>query len=145
MRETGVEMAFMSRLATRERRFLPAAGDLAQALVILAAGRAAFEMRAHPGEELVGVIAGQLEVDVLVQQLEALVAADLGPIGAEQAGEQVAGVGRHVGLPSESAARSLCRASCNVLYRAPRVVLKRSARTSIGTPSRARATKTTRW
>jgi hypothetical protein len=50
--------------------------ELAQAGVILVAGGAALEVGAHPGHAGVGVLAGELEVDVLVEQLEALLAAD---------------------------------------------------------------------
>ena len=41
--------------------------------------------------------------------------------------------------------RSFVRASCSVLYNAPRVVSRRSASTSIGTPLSATATSTVRW
>ena len=43
------------------------------------------------------------------------------------------------------ASRSLRRASCKVLYSAPRVEPSRSASTSIGTPLSASATNTSRW
>src|ERR1044072_7982027 len=48
-----------------------------QALVILPTGRAAFEMRGHAGHGAA--------LDVLVEVLEALLAADFGAGGAEQA------------------------------------------------------------
>jgi len=80
----------LSLLASPAREFLP--GDLAQALVLLAARRAALEVLAHPGDLSVGVVAGELGLDVLVEQLEALVAADLAALRAEQAGEQVVGI-----------------------------------------------------
>src|SRR6185436_9883369 len=54
-----------------------AADQLAQALVVLAAGGAALEVRAHPGHPGLGVLTGELELDVLVEALEALLAADL--------------------------------------------------------------------
>src|SRR3954447_14841802 len=89
-------------------------------------------MRAHSGDGLA--------LDVLVDVLEALLAADLGLGGPEQAVDDVA----HDAAPSTHA-RSLRRASCKVLYSAPRVVSRRWARTSIGTPSTARASRTARW
>src|SRR3954468_10134377 len=96
-------------------------------------------MRAHARDELLAV---ELCFDVLVEALEALVAADLGLGGPEQAVDEVA-VG-HDEAPSRHA-RNLRRASCKVLYSAPRVVSRRSARTSIGTPSTASARRTARW
>src|SRR5262245_60196598 len=104
----------------REQRALagrPGAQQLYEAVVLLAARRAAVEVRAHPGPRRLRVAAAELQLDVLVEPLEALVAADLGSIGSEQPVEQV-----HLGPPSPatsprsaSRARSLRRASCNVL------------------------------
>src|SRR3954470_16504927 len=96
-------------------------------------------MRAHARDELLAL---ELGLDVLVEALEALVAADLGLGGPEQAVDEVA-VGHDV-APSRHA-RNLRRASCKVLYSAPRLVSRRSARTSIGTPSTASASRTARW
>src|SRR5690242_15304012 len=48
-----------------------------QALVVLPAGRAAAEMSAEAREARVGVSAGKLELDVFVEQLEALITAHL--------------------------------------------------------------------
>jgi hypothetical protein len=48
-----------------------------QALMILAARRTAIEVCSQPGKVGVGVGAGDLEVDVLVEQLETLLARDL--------------------------------------------------------------------
>src|SRR4051794_19653068 len=90
----------LSLLASVGRRFLPGR-DLAQAGVLFAARRAALEVLAHAGDLRVGVLAVELELDVLVEQLEAFVAADLRALGAEQAGKQV--VGGH----GSSLARSL--------------------------------------
>ena len=45
--------------------------------MVLAAGGAALQVLAQPGQPRIGVLAGELEVDVLVEQLEALLAADL--------------------------------------------------------------------
>ena len=75
---------------------------------------------AMPGDRPVGVASLQLGVDVLVEPLEALLAADLGPGGAEQLGDELALwiVCAHDAAPrswSASAARSLRRASCRVL------------------------------
>src|SRR5262245_35639693 len=96
-----------------------------EAFVILPTGGAALEVGRHAG--------GVAPFDVLVEVLEALLTGHLGALGAEQA---------HDSPPIT--ARSLRRASCSVLYSAPRVVSRRSARTSIGTPLSARATKTSR-
>src|SRR3954451_6727934 len=98
--------------------------EVAQAVVVLVAGRAALQVGLHAGQHGVGVRAGELELDVLVEQLEARFAADLGVGGAQQLGDQLAGlmVGAHVRLPvvvvvsgpspaSVSAVRSLRRAS----------------------------------
>jgi hypothetical protein len=65
-----------------------AANEVAQAAVVLLAGRAPVEMRAHAGHGHVGVAAAHLGVDVLVEPVEALVASELGLPGAEQAGGQ---------------------------------------------------------
>ena len=48
------------------------------------AGRAALEVGAHARDPVVGVRALKLELDVLVELLEALVAEQLGLGGAEQ-------------------------------------------------------------
>jgi hypothetical protein len=48
-----------------------------EALVILAARRTAIEVCSQPGKVSIGVGAGDLEVDVLVEQLETLLARDL--------------------------------------------------------------------
>src|SRR5581483_7745927 len=117
-----------------------AQGD--EALVLLGAGRATGEVGAHAGHRLVGGGTVELELDVLVEPLEALVAAELGLAGPEQARQDVT----HAASPlSARWARSLRRASWRVLYSAPRVVARRSARTSMGTPFSARATSTSRW
>src|SRR5262245_23814737 len=60
-----------------------------QALVLLAAGGAAFEVGAEAGELAVCVTPGELELDVPVELLEALVAADLRVGGSEQAAERL--------------------------------------------------------
>src|SRR5436190_5682499 len=66
-------------------RALSAAGcERPQALVLLAAGRAAVEVRTQPGQGRVRVGARELEVDVTVELGEALVAADLRPGRAEE-------------------------------------------------------------
>ena len=70
--------------------------------MVLIAGRAAFEMRAHTRDLLVGGCAGELELDVAVELVEALLAGQLGPAG-RGAGQGVAGaaVGSgHERLPS---------------------------------------------
>jgi hypothetical protein len=57
--------------------------------VILVAGGTALEVSAHAGQAGVGVLAGQLELDVLVEELEALLAADLGIGRSDQSGDQL--------------------------------------------------------
>ena len=52
--------------------------------MLLPAGLAAGQVGPEPGEVGVGVVAGQLQLDVAVQLGEALVAADLRVLGAEQ-------------------------------------------------------------
>src|SRR5919201_5725596 len=132
------------------------ADERAQALVLLAAGGAAVEVGAQSGHDRVRVLAGELELDVLVELREALVAADLRRRGPEQPSERLLQIRPFAHLPSlpshaSSASpdssrclRSFRRASCNVLYSAPRVVLRRSASTSIRTPFNASATSTCR-
>ena len=61
-----------------------------QALVILAAGRAALEMRAHARHGGVGVHTGELGLHVAVELREALVAGELRPGRAEDEVETVA-------------------------------------------------------
>ena len=105
---------------------LLAADEGAQALVLLAAGRASLQVGAQPWKRSVGVCAGDLELDVAVQLVEALVAADLGPGGAKEAAEcllQVRALRHVVSSSSESGwrpqlsrcLRSFRRASCRVL------------------------------
>ena len=72
---------------------LLAADERAQALVLLAAGGAAGEVGAQPGNGRVGVGARELELDVPVELVEALVAADLGRGRAEQAAESLLQLG----------------------------------------------------
>ena len=90
----------------------------AQALVLLAAGRAAAEVRAHTRDAGVRAGAAQLELDVLVESLEALVAADLRARPA-RAGVRRRSLGhgsaRRQAAPRPARARSLRRASCRVL------------------------------
>ena len=64
-----------------------AADEGAQARVVLPAGRAAGQVRLHPGDGRIRVVAGELEIDVAVQLFEALLAADLraGPARAAAA------------------------------------------------------------
>src|SRR5215212_2879152 len=94
------------------RRFLLLRGhEVAQAFVLLGAGRAARQMRAHAWDGGIGVAAGKLDLDVAVELVEAGLASELGVGGAEQAAEQVVG---HGSSPP-SARRSLRRASCSGL------------------------------
>ena len=59
-----------------------------QAVVVFRAGGAALEVGAHARDRRVGVGAGELELDVAVELLEALLAAELRAAGAGQAREQ---------------------------------------------------------
>jgi hypothetical protein len=56
-----------------------------QAEVLLVASGAAMEMGPHPGDRLVGVGSGELKLDVAVELLEALLAAELRTGGAKHA------------------------------------------------------------
>src|SRR5690242_2557215 len=99
-------------------------------------------MAAQPRQCRVGVGARQLELDEPVELLEALVAADLVPAGTKE----MVHVHESTSRPRAATnARRLFRASCSVLYSAPRVVPRRSASTSIGTPFNVSATSTRRW
>ena len=62
-----------------------AADELEQAVVVLAAGGAAGQVRPHARHGAVGVAAGEREVDVAVELLEALLAGQLGPAGPSSA------------------------------------------------------------
>jgi hypothetical protein len=64
-----------------------------EAEVLLVAGLAALEVRAHAGDQLVGAAAAlpELELDVAVELLEALLAAQLGAGRPEQASQGVVG------------------------------------------------------
>ena len=93
--------------------------------MLLAAGGAAVEMGAQPGNRAVGVGTGELELDVPVELVEADVAADLGACRAQEPAERAHRVGRlhHFSSSQLSSARphscrwarSFCRASCKVL------------------------------
>src|SRR5215216_5621726 len=97
------------------------ADEREQAFVVFVAGGAAFEVRAHAGDLLVGGCGGELELDVVVELIEALLAGELRAGGAEELREELRVV-RLVGLGHEKgsvsprpraarAPRSLCRAS----------------------------------
>src|SRR5262245_60541598 len=64
--------------------------QLAQALVVLGAGRAALQMLAHTGQARVGVLTRELQLDVLVEQLEAVLAGHLVSGRPQKPGDQVA-------------------------------------------------------
>ena len=61
--------------------------------MLLAARRAAREMGSQARKSRLGVLAGELELDETVDLVEALVAADLRPSGAEEAVERFPGWG----------------------------------------------------
>ena len=81
--------------------------------MLLAARRAAVEVRAHPGHRGVGIATGGLEVDVLVESLEARVAVDLEAGGPEQRGHD--GCSHVIVSPGSTSLRRRVRASCSVL------------------------------
>ena len=112
--------------AGRLARRLVAADEGAQALVLLAARGAPCQVRAEPGDGGIDVGAGQLELDVAVELVEAGIAADLRLGWSEQTAECVVEVGAfaHVASsrsePTESPHSSRClrsfrRASCSDL------------------------------
>src|SRR5215208_3000934 len=151
---------FSSYLAFPGSALLPVSLDKrAQAEVILLTGGAAFEMRSNPRDRFVRLSTGDLELDESIESLEALVTAHLSIGRTEQAANQAVlgpSLVRHPMAPfslleraaspvASSLRRSLRRASWRVLYKAPRVVPSRSAKTSIGTSLRASATSTSRW
>jgi hypothetical protein len=76
MRELPVPLE--SSLASGSSRLGFRAHQRGEAFVVLVAGRAALEVRSHAGDARVGVAAGELELDVAVQVLEAFVARQLG-------------------------------------------------------------------
>src|SRR5207245_7781545 len=69
------------------------ANERAQAFVLLAAGGATSEVRAQAGHRRVGVAAGELELDVLVELLEALLAANLVACRPQQPAERLLQLG----------------------------------------------------
>ena len=93
--------------------------------MLLAAGRAAGQMGAQARDRRIGVRTGELQLDVSVELLEALVAADLRPSRAEEPSEcrvhvrslhQLASSSVSSDSPSSSRwPRSLRRASWSVL------------------------------
>ena len=102
-----------------------AAEQREQAVMILTAGRAAAKVNAHHRHLDVGRPAGQFELDIRVEDIEALLTAKLGTGRPDQvsdvAGPVIWHVPGHLRSPSTpspriaSAARSLRRESCNVL------------------------------
>src|SRR5262249_12270842 len=58
-----------------------------QAEVVLAAGRTAVEVRPHAGDRVVGRSTLELDLDIAVELVEALLAAELGLLGAQQAAQ----------------------------------------------------------
>src|SRR4051812_37945860 len=106
----------LARLAADERE---------QAVVILAAGGAADKMGTQARDRRVGISAGDFELDVAVKFFETDIAADLGLDGPQQTSQcplDLEVLGHSSSSQSLSAkprstrcARSLRRASCNVL------------------------------
>ena len=138
-----------------------AAHQIPQAAVVLVAGGAPGQVRAHPRHAGIGVSSAQLELDVAVELFEALLAGQLGRIRPEQQPEAlgVCRFARHLILlraPRRHRPRTSARprpdgreASCarrESSCKGPRGSSPaRSARTSMGTPSSATATSTSRW
>src|SRR5436305_637456 len=147
-----------AQVLTRRARSAVVRQQCAQAGVLLAARRASVQVCPHTGNRRIGICAGELQLDIVVELLEALLAAQLGARWPEQTLQECFdGCVRWLGhrfpplapkpreKPSAATVRRRCeRASWIVLYSAPRVVPSRSARTSIGTPLRATATSTSR-
>ena len=77
------------RGTSRRLQRLLAADERAQAFVLLAAGGATVEVGAQPGNREVGVMTRELELDVPVELLEALLAADLWAVGAQEPVERL--------------------------------------------------------
>src|SRR5262249_44767965 len=102
-----------------------------EALGVLAAGLAALEVGDDLGEHSSDVRASEHGLSVLVQDLEAGLAARIRRCASQQS---ISDVLVHLASrcpTTEMAARSLRRASCRVLYTAPRELPVRSAITSI--------------
>src|SRR3954451_15237840 len=73
-----------STLEIRPPLSIPLARDeVAQAGEVLGAGGAAVEVGAHPGDPRLGGLAGDGQLDIAVELLEALLAGQLGGAGAE--------------------------------------------------------------
>ena len=60
-----------------------------ETVVVFVAGRAAFEVRAHARDVFVGGCAGELELDVVVELVETLLAGQLRSRGAEESREEL--------------------------------------------------------
>src|SRR5215211_1622926 len=114
-----------STVGDRGLQRLLAAHERAKALVLLAAGGAADKVGAQTGDRGVGVRTGELQLDVAVELLEALVAADLGLRRPEQPAQCLLQIGSLGHFVSSSVSRerpcssrwdlSFRRASCSVL------------------------------
>ena len=60
-----------------------------EAVVVLVAGGASLEVRTHARDRLVRILAGKLQLDISIELLEALLAAQLGPSGPSSARSSV--------------------------------------------------------
>src|SRR3954447_16883494 len=77
-------------LKTRLQESIPLAGDeVAEAAEVLGAGGAALEGGAHAGDPRAGGLAGERQLDVAVELVEALLAGQLRGAGAEGPAEQL--------------------------------------------------------
>src|SRR3954469_23167718 len=114
-------------LKTRLQESIPLAGDeVAQAVEVLRAGGAALEVGLHAGDPRIGGLAGERQLDVAVELLEALLAGQLMGAGTEDPAQDGAAfllAFHHSSSPLvptrkprwASASRSLRRASCRFL------------------------------
>lgn len=73
--------------------------------MVVAAGRTAREVRTHTGDGAIGVPAVELQLDVAVKLLEAVLAAELRPGGSQQRREQAATIGEFGRRPRLKARR----------------------------------------
>src|SRR3954468_13387465 len=79
-----------STLENRRRESIPLAGDeVAEAVEVLGAGGAAVEVGAHTRDAVVGCIAGERQLDIVVELLEAPLAGQLRRTGTEAPAENL--------------------------------------------------------
>src|SRR5438132_8839757 len=79
-------------VCSRLERLFPA-DERSQALVLFATGGAAGKVGAQAGDHRVGVLARELELDVAVELVEALVAADLRTCRPQESAQRLLQIG----------------------------------------------------